>query len=186
MTRLLLLRHGESEWNVQGRWQGHADPPLTEFGERQSAVAALVIEGVARVVASDLRRARRTAEIIATTAGLGMVCLWAPLRERDVGQWSGRTNDEVDAAFPDFRAEGRTPLGWEPDQHLLERILPALVAIASMPIDALVVTHGGVIRLLEEHLGGAPPSTVANLEGRWLEVEEDGISLGERVRLLEE
>jgi hypothetical protein len=43
-----------------------------------------------------------------------------------------------------------------------------------------------VIRLLEEHLGGAPPSTVANLEGRWLEVEEDGISLGERVRLLEE
>src|SRR5688500_8423312 len=65
MTRLLLVRHGESEWNAVGRWQGWADPPLTELGLEQARLAAKAVGAVDLIVASDLERAWHTAEVIA-------------------------------------------------------------------------------------------------------------------------
>ncbi len=58
-SRLLLVRHGQSEWNAAGRWQGQADPPLTDLGRAQARAAARAIGGVDAVFASDLQRARR-------------------------------------------------------------------------------------------------------------------------------
>jgi len=70
-TRLLLVRHGQSVWNADGRWQGQADPALTELGERQAFDAARRIGMVEAVYASDLERAAKTAQIIAGQLGLG-------------------------------------------------------------------------------------------------------------------
>src|SRR5215831_2437799 len=88
MTRLLLVRHGESTWNAASRWQGQADPPLSSFGERQAEDATVRLSQIATIVAvwtSDLVRARRTGELIAERLGLGGVRAESRLRERDVG-----------------------------------------------------------------------------------------------------
>jgi probable phosphoglycerate mutase len=186
VPRLLVVRHAQSSWNAEGRWQGHADPPLSELGEEQAALAARAIDGVARVVSSDLARARRTAEVIAETLGLSSVEVRPALRERDVGAWSGLTAEEVDLEFPGYRTSGQTPPGWELDSEVLERVLPALVEVAdSSPQDAVVVTHGGVVRLVEAHLG-APQRQhgVTNLDGRWLRAEAGQLSLGPIAQLL--
>jgi glucosyl-3-phosphoglycerate phosphatase len=183
---LLIVRHGQSAWNAVGRWQGHADSPLSEVGERQAETAAKALGDVARVCSSDLRRARRTAEVIAGSLGLLPVEVHSALRERDVGAWSGLTNDEVDFEFPGYRAAGRTPPGWEDDAALLGRILPEIIAIGEVsPTNGVVVTHGGVLRALEDHLG-APrrDSAVENLGGRWITVEAGMLSIGPVVHLL--
>ena len=141
---------------------------------------------IARVCSSDLVRARRTAEVIAESFGLLPVDVYSALRERDVGAWSGLTNDEVDLEFPGYRAAGRTPPGWEDDAALLGRVLPAIVAIGgASSTNAVVVTHGGVLRALEDHLG-APrrDSAVENLGGRWITVQAGTLSLGSSVHLL--
>ncbi|HUP68781.1 MAG TPA: histidine phosphatase family protein [Acidimicrobiales bacterium] len=176
MARLLLLRHGQSTWNAEHRWQGMADPPLSELGERQAERAAAWLAGAApsfsAVAASDLRRSRRTAEIIAEALGLGEVELDPALRERDVGEWSGCTTDEITARWPEeLRAwrNGRLarPPGGEDDSSLVRRVVPTLERLAAGPEGfVLVVTHGGAIRALERHLG-VPSCTPANLCGRW-------------------
>ena len=71
MGSLLVVRHGQSTWNADGRWQGRADPPLTALGEAQAADAALHVGAIDEVWSSDLERARRTAEIVAAALGLG-------------------------------------------------------------------------------------------------------------------
>src|SRR3954452_11777953 len=81
MARLLLVRHGQSEWNAVGRWQGQADPPLTELGRAQARAAARAIGELDAVFSSDLRRARETAEVIAECIGVGPVISDAGLRE---------------------------------------------------------------------------------------------------------
>src|SRR5687768_13103713 len=94
MIRLLLVRHGESTWNAQSRWQGQADPPLSPLGERQAEEAAERLAQTASITeiwTSDLVRARRTAELIATQLGVPDVREEPRLRERDVGSWSGLT-----------------------------------------------------------------------------------------------
>ncbi|MGH2760212.1 MAG: histidine phosphatase family protein, partial [Actinomycetota bacterium] len=102
MTRLLLIRHAESQWNAQGRWQGLADPELSERGRAQALAAASRLAGtVERIVASDLRRAAETADIIGDTLGLGPVERRAELREIDVGRWSGLTRAEIEERWPD-------------------------------------------------------------------------------------
>jgi broad specificity phosphatase PhoE len=100
-TRILLARHGETEWNRLGRWQGHADPPLNDLGRRQAEILAEQLAGdtVSAVYSSDLRRARETARIVAERIGLP-VTEDSALREIDVGSWSGLTRDEVRERFP--------------------------------------------------------------------------------------
>ncbi len=184
-TRLLVVRHGESSWNADGRWQGQADPPLSPLGERQAeAAAAGVDERIAGIWTSDLARARRTAELLAAGLGAGSPRLDPRLRERDVGEWSGLTRAEIEARWPGYLAARRSPAGWEPDERLAERVVAVLGEIAGGGQTALVVTHGGVLRTLERHLG-AEPETVPNLGGRWIVVDGDRFALGERRLLID-
>jgi broad specificity phosphatase PhoE len=190
MVRLLLVRHGESTWNAQSRWQGHADAPLSPFGERQAEDAAervAEIATIATVWTSDLARARRTAEIIAARLGVDEVRAEPRLRERDVGSWSGLTRDEIEERWPGYLAARRSPPDFEGDDALLKRVRAGLAAAADGRErgDVLVVTHGGVIRTVERELGAAP-ERLPNLAGRWLQADAPGnLVLGERVVLLE-
>ncbi len=188
--RLLLVRHGESTWNAQSRWQGQADPPLSPFGERQAEDAAERVAEIATITAvwtSDLARARRTAELIAARVGIGDVRTEARLRERDVGSWSGLTRAEIEERWPGYLAARRSPPDFEGDDSLLARTRAGLAAAVDGGGhgDILVVTHGGVVRTIERSLG-AEPGKLPNLGGRWLVADTaTDLSLGERVVLLE-
>jgi broad specificity phosphatase PhoE len=184
VTRVLLVRHGQSEWNAEGRWQGQADPALSDRGRLQAREAALAVGAVDAIWASDLQRAAETAAIIAEGIGVGPVIVDPDLRERDAGEFSGLTRAEIEARFPGYLADERRPPGWESDEHLLDRALRALhrVAAAAPGGDVLVVTHGGLIYVLEGHLG-APFARIANTEGRWIEVGSGRLRLGERILL---
>jgi broad specificity phosphatase PhoE len=184
-TRLLLVRHGQSTWNENGRWQGQANPPLTELGERQASDAAARVGMVDAVYASDLERASRTAEIIAARLGTD-VMVDPRLRERHAGAWEGHTRAEIEAGWPGFLESGERP-DYEDDVTVLARALVSLREIAGLHEggDVLVVTHGGVVRALERHLG-AEDGLLPNLGGRWVGWGPDGAVLGERVELLDE
>jgi probable phosphoglycerate mutase len=95
-SELLLIRHAESTWNPQGRWQGHEDPPLSERGRAQAEALAQALAGAgaARVYASDLQRARATAELLAARLGCELR-IDVRLRELDVGGWGGLTREEI-------------------------------------------------------------------------------------------
>ena len=102
MTELLLVRHGETDWNRDRRFQGHADPPLNETGREQANALAeeLAGEEIELVYTSDLQRARETAQIVGARLGAGVVPLPA-LREIDVGEWQGLTWPEIEQRFPE-------------------------------------------------------------------------------------
>ena len=155
MATILLARHGESDWNAELRWQGHADRPLTERGRAQALALAehLAATPLDAVYASDLRRARETASAVARRQGLD-VRIVAELREVDVGSWSGLTREEAEARFPEgFRrwADGRP--GWddgETYEEMSHRVLETVRRIAASHPDGpvLVVAHGGPIRAI--------------------------------------
>ena len=185
MTRLLLVRHGESEWNAVGRWQGWADPPLSELGRRQAWVAARSVGAVDAVVASDLLRASETAEIIAGEIGIGPVVVDGALRERAAGPWEGRTRREIEAEWPGWLESGKRPEGYETDDAVLDRVLPALAALESAGETVLVVTHGGVLGAVERHLG-EPHNRTPNLGGRVIEVHSGRLGASETLLLVAE
>jgi broad specificity phosphatase PhoE len=166
-ARVLLVRHGQSTWNAEGRWQGQADPPLSHLGQQQ-----------ARVLTSDLARALRTAELVMPVGvTLERDAVW---RERNAGEWTGLTRPEIEERFPGWLAAWRSPPRFEEDDELLARVLPALERLVHDDgVVALVITHGGVIRTLERHLH-APSEPVPNLGGRWFHADGDGIALGDR------
>jgi broad specificity phosphatase PhoE len=187
VRRLFLVRHGESTWNADGRWQGQADPPLTDLGERQarSAAAAVAALAPAIVVASDLERARSTAALLAP----GVVLEVEPaFRERDAGEWTGLTRDEIEERYPGDLAAWRSPPSFEGDEPLLARVMPAVARWAArVPAGGcgIVVTHGGVIRTVER-VHGAPSVAVPNLGGRWLHLDADAVvTLGDRDVLID-
>ena len=165
VPRLVIWRHGRTEWNAAGRFQGQLDPPLDDVGRRQAAQAAsylaceLPSEGTV-VVSSDLSRATETA--IALTDVLGVPLRIDPrLREHGLGCWEGLTRDEVARLYPDQYADwvaGRPvrDRGGEEAAHVGERALAALVDLPRGAV-AVVVTHGGTAgRLLEALLGLGP------------------------------
>jgi broad specificity phosphatase PhoE len=174
-TRLLVLRHGRSEWNAQQRWQGHADIALDEVGRRQAAAVGEVLGAFDAVYASDLVRAAETAAIIAGVVGIGPVLVDPRLRETHVGPWEGLTNREVDAQYPGYLPEHRRPEGFEPYEVAAERCAAALVDIGAQHPggEVLVVSHGGVIRAVRRRVGASDPR-LANLAGSWFEVRDDG------------
>ena len=153
MTTILLARHGETDWNRDGRFQGHADPPLNAAGRRQAVElsAALAREQLAAVYSSPLRRAVETAEVIATAHGLEPVPVNA-LREVDVGAWQGLTSAEVEKRFPEQHARWlHYGQGWEDGEtyeQMGERVVAALLDLAAAHDGnrILAVTHGGPIR----------------------------------------
>lgn len=184
MGRILLLRHGQSTWNAEGRWQGWADPPLSPAGRTQAAAAAVLLagHGIEAVASSDLRRARETAEIIADALGIENVLVEPGIRERDVGEWSGLTRTDIDARWPGMLTAWRSgqllalPGG---EGNINERVVAGISRILDQVGDrvTLAVTHGGVIRGLVRHLGG-DPDLVANLAGRWIDGVPGRLRLG--------
>jgi broad specificity phosphatase PhoE len=185
-TRVLLTRHGQSEWNALGRWQGQADPPLSDLGRRQAHEAARSLGAVDGIWASDLMRAAETAVIIGDDMGVGPVVLDADLRERDAGAWTGLTRAEIERRYPGFLPDGRRPPGWESDELLLDRAQCTMrrIADAAPGGDVLVITHAGVVFAVERHLG-LDHTRLANVEGRWVTVARGGLRLGDRVLLAE-
>ena len=170
-TTLFLVRHGETDWNAAGRWQGQTDVPLNPRGREQAREVAgrLRSVGLAAIASSDLLRARTTAEIVASELGLAVSHLDAALRERRFGCFEGLTREEVVARFPEAWARyladpGPAPPGGESREELLARLLPAVASAATrLPGPVLVVMHGGAMRaLLAEHVSGIPrPSSAA-------------------------
>ena len=185
---LLVLRHGQTTWNAERRWQGWADAPLSELGRRQAVDAGAHLAGLGftRVCSSDLSRARDTASLIAGALGMDAPVVVEPaLRERDVGSFSGRTIEELLVAYPgSFDPETKRVLSipdGEDDDALWRRVSPALTALAERHTDdrLLVISHGGVIRTIERHLGLDPGAGTPNLGGRWFTVEEARLVGGE-------
>ena len=123
------------------------------------------------VIASDLERARRTAEIIAGQLGIGPIHLDERLRENHAGEWEGLTRDEVDAGWPGFLDQHRRPPGFEPAQEVEVRVLAALIETAREVGDGevLAVAHGGIIRVLRRLLE-VPDVAIPNLGGTWFTV----------------
>ena len=154
-TLVLVARHGQTDWNRERRWQGHADRPLTSVGREQARALAGRLEGVRldAIYASDLRRARDTARIVAAPHRLP-VEEWRALREVDTGDWTGLTRPEAEARDPAGFArwrEGEAPWhGGETYEQLAERVARAVVELASAHEGGrvLVVTHAGAIRAL--------------------------------------
>lgn len=187
-SRILLVRHGQSEWNAAGRWQGQADPPLSDLGREQAYRASRRLGTVDLIACSDLQRATDTAMILSDMLGVGPVVVDPRLRERDAGAYSGLTRAEIDEQFPGYLEERRDPPGWETDDSVLERVMACLDALASEypGSEIVVVTHGGCIYALEER-HGEPFEKIANLGGRWLEHRgSKGIRFGDRVVLVDD
>jgi len=152
-TTLVLVRHAETDWNRENRFQGHADPPLNEHGRRQAEVLAADLAGktFAGAYTSPLRRARETASIVADALQLAVVTDES-LMEVDVGSWSGLTRAEVEQRFPvGFARWLEYGHGWEDGESYAElgaRVVAGLLSISGAHPTGrvLVVTHGGPIR----------------------------------------
>jgi broad specificity phosphatase PhoE len=162
VTTLILARHGETDWNRDGIWQGHGDPSLNDLGRRQAAELAerLAAVELAALYSSDLRRAYETAEIVAAVKGLDITAD-PDLREMDVGSWSGLTSEEIATRFPEM-----THHDGEVREAFDTRALGVLrrIAGAHEGSSVLVVTHGGVIRALDRHVDGESRAVLANCE----------------------
>ncbi|HAP77391.1 MAG TPA: histidine phosphatase family protein, partial [Acidimicrobiaceae bacterium] len=130
-TRLLVLRHGESEWNALGKWQGQADPPLTEVGMRQAVAVAEQLGTFDAVWSSTLQRAAHTAAILAEIIGVGPVQVHPGLMEAAFGPWQGLTIHEIEEGWPGYLAEHRRPEGAEEPEQVAQRALQAFREIAA-------------------------------------------------------
>jgi len=153
VTTILLARHGETDWNREGRFQGWADPPLNATGRAQAVDLSvqLMAEELAAVYSSPLRRAYETAEVVAASRGLEPVTVDA-LREVDVGSWSGLSRAEIEQRFPEQYARWLDyGQGWEDGEtyeQMVDRVVEALQELAEGRDGEriLAVTHGGPIR----------------------------------------
>ena len=162
-TTILLVRHGETDWNAEGRIQGQTNSSLNERGREQAHALAELLDGerIAAVYASDLDRARETAEILALRLDLPVVVDPA-LRERNFGSWEGRTVDELEERWPGAWARWRDGNEAEGDVEdhlaLAERVRDAIRRLADAhPGDTiLVVAHGGAMRVILMDADGVP------------------------------
>jgi broad specificity phosphatase PhoE len=174
--RLILVRHGETEWNVTLQYQGQANVPLNMRGRNQARRIAerLRNAGAIKLYASDIVRAWQTAEVIGDMIGLTPQSM-RELREIDVGQWEGLTPEELYRRFPEHMREyERDPartvrLGGESYAQLQQRALVALQHIQNThhPDETvLAVSHGGTIRTLLCHVIGLE---LINFGRMWLD-----------------
>jgi glucosyl-3-phosphoglycerate phosphatase len=197
--QLILLRHGQTSWNLEHRAQGHTDIELDDVGRAQARAAAVAIAALrpAALWSSDLARASATADEVARLTGLS-VRLDKRLREYDVGERSGLTMTEFAAAFPAehaawaasgglFEAAGAVP-GAESTEDVLDRIVPALrEALASVEPGqtVCVVGHGASSKVGLAALLGWDEMTRQSLRGMdncgWSTLVETGIDDGLRL-----
>jgi probable phosphoglycerate mutase len=174
MIRVVYLaRHGETEWNRVGRWQGQTDVPLNDDGRQQARALAEKLRAtpLSGIVASDLSRARETAEIVAGVLGVPLTATYPELRERCFGLFEGLTRDECAAQHADhwrrWTEDPRAlPPGAESFEDLSARMIAAVTRIASAvarpDAPVLVVGHGAAIRSVLAHARGAPVAPIAN------------------------
>ncbi len=185
-VRLVLVRHGVTDWNRQGRFQGHRDPPLGDAGRHEARLAAERLAAdptlrPARVISSSLARAIETARAIAQSAGVE-VEPEPRLIEIGQGEWEGRTHAELEVEDADRYAAWRgatgirQPPGGEPIEDATQRINSLLGEVkrsSAWPI--CLVSHGGTLRILAHvllELGGG--------RSRALDVDNAGISVATR------
>ena len=158
MTRIFLTRHGETEWNLQGRVQGSLDSALTERGRQQARFLAqrLRPEGVQYIYSSDLPRALATAEEIRISLGLSNLTVSPALREQSFGEWEGRVWAELREEYPDvFRVwdsephNARIPRGETMSEALNRAWAFFSQTVLEHPRETLCfVTHGLTLKLL--------------------------------------
>ena len=182
--RLVLVRHGVTDWNREGRFQGHLDPPLSDSGRHEATLAArrIAVDPAlrpARVTSSSLARALQTASIIAEAAG---VTVEPDPRLIEIGQgdWEGRTHTELEASDPErYRAwrdaSGiRQPPGGESIEAATERVAAAIAEVtggSGWPV--CLVSHGGTLRILAHALlgfGGADGSRALDVDNASISV----------------
>ena len=173
MRRLVFVaRHGETDWNTAGRWQGHTDVPLNENGRAQAKALALRLRGsrLAGVVASDLSRAHETARIVAAELGVTVAYVERELRERSFGVFEGLTRAECETdhaeAWQAWLAHRKPPRGAEGIEALTARMVASVgrvaETVAGEDAPALVVTHGGALRSVVASVTGELPPLVEN------------------------
>lgn len=185
-----MLRHGQSEWNALGRWQGQADIELTDLGYEQARRAADKLGQFAAVASSDLRRARITATIIAESLGMGLMDPDPRFRETHVGEWQGLTHDQIERDWPGYLASHRRPPSFEDDASIVARVTTALGELAhTFPgEEVLCIAHAGIIRVMRRHLK-VVDQRIPNLGGCHFTVTssatEHTIEAGEIVELFE-
>ncbi|SDE56780.1 histidine phosphatase family protein [Glycomyces harbinensis] len=184
MNRLLIVRHGQTEWNIAGRIQGSSDIDLDETGKAQAAEAApeLAAYEPTRIISSDLRRAVDTARPVADITGVE-VELDKRLRERAYGPWEGLTHHEIADRFPEDHRRWRSQ---EPLQHpdietwaeLHRRTSEAVRDIVESDVEgtAIVVCHGGSARQI---IGGildweqGPTSSLSGMDNaHWADLRQ--------------
>lgn len=167
MTDILLIRHGETDWNLDKRLQGHVDIPLNPAGQRQVEALGAVLagEGVEAIFSSDLVRARDTALAVAAATGLP-VATDAGLRERCYGAFEGLRHPDIEERYPDAYRQWKAR---EPDARYPagERIAETMREFYQRSIGAVqrimagktarkvaIVTHGGVLECLHHWASG--------------------------------
>ncbi len=161
--RLLLVRHGQSEWNAARRLQGQADIGLSELGKSQAGALRPVIDGIGpcRTIASDLKRVRETTSRIGAEAPR----FTRGLREIDVGDWTGRSIDDLvaedEAAYLGWRAGSVAPPGGEAWEDFVVRVSGVVETECSRPCrNLLIVCHGGVVRAILQRFIGLDPAHI--------------------------
>ncbi|BDB61349.1 MULTISPECIES: histidine phosphatase family protein [Rhodococcus] len=167
VRQLVLLRHGQTEYNATRRMQGQLDTDLSELGRRQALAVADVIARFdpLAVVSSDLRRAYDTATALGDRIGLP-VAIDTRLRETHLGEWQGLTHTEVDAVAPGARSAWRadatwTPLGGENRVDVARRSIAVIGELLDKYEDwndrpIVLVAHGGLIAALTAALLDLP------------------------------
>jgi len=197
-VKLVLWRHGQTEWNVQGRFQGQTDIPLDEVGQEQAERAARLLAALQpnAIFSSDLIRAAATAAPLARLTGL-TVTPDKDLRERYGGLWEGLTDTEIRARYPVEHSQWRPPEG-ETSAAVADRACAAMERISNTLTPgslAVVVSHGAALRLgaarllgLPEELWGAVGplancawSVLGRRRGRWRLIEHNAGTLPEPV-----
>jgi glucosyl-3-phosphoglycerate phosphatase len=192
---LIILRHAQTLSNAGGSWHGENDEGLSAAGRAEAMEAAERLRStlagrVAVVLSSDLRRAVESAEILARAAGVTTIEREPMLRERDMGEWRGRSPEEVEVRWPGRLSQWVAgaiggPPGGETDAEVASRAREALLARwGRKPVRGLmlVVTHGGVIRSLRRE-AILPNEPVAHLGGHWARIEGRRLTLGEQILL---
>jgi broad specificity phosphatase PhoE len=184
LKRLLLWRHGETDYNAAGRMQGHLDSALTPVGWNQArfAVPALARFSPDLVIASDLRRATDTATVLTDAIGVPLL-IDKRLRETHLGEWQGLTGPEVDAAYPGERENWRTDAAWAPPggesrvdvaERATEVVNDLLAPNSEAGEAVLLASHGGLIVALTAQLLRLPveiwPSLGGIMNCHWVEL----------------
>jgi alpha-ribazole phosphatase len=181
VTHLYLIRHGETDWNIEGRWQGQADVPLNARGLQQAAQTAAALTGIgfSAIYSSDLARARQTAEALAHATGVA-ISFDPRLREIHQGEWQGQLVTDIRARYAQaYQLRLDDPLafaapGGETARQVQQRVVQATDDILRQhPCQHVaIVSHGFALAVIWVYYQGLPFERVWQLIQSNAEVRE--------------